>query len=436
MKSNQKLSIMFWLFKAKATKDGRAPLYARVTIGGDFKEISLNRKVLPKHWDTNLKRVTEASSESRTTNLSIAEAEVVLEKHFIVLQSQYEKITAQMLKNAYLGLPIMYDGGGIVVKEYEKRDTLLNAFSEFIEKFKKQVSKGLKSAGTLRHWISTKNKVEEFLKFQYGIEDIRLADIKYSFAEKFYDYTTLEVDEPLSEVTSKGHIKKIKQILKGCVSKDLIFKNPIQDYSCAGGEKEVAPLEMEEVQRIYHKDFGCDRLNEVRDVFIFQCFTGFAYQDVYGLSPEHIVKVGNKGERWLIKDRGKTGVSEMVPILPIVEDLIKKYEEHPYCIANNCLLPVNSNERYNGYLKEIGNICCIIRDEGERGLGTHLARHTFADIMLNSGVPLEDVSKMLGHKSIRTTQRYCRVRKNRISEIMYNVKNVLFNELGELKKVS
>lgn len=124
---------------------------------------------------------------------------------------------------------------------------------------------------------------------------------------------------------------------------------------------------------------------------------------------DHIVKVGLSAERWLIKDRGKTGVSEMVPILPIIEELTAKYKTDPYCIINNRLIPVNSNSTYNGYLKEIAAICGIGRE-----LNTHLARHTFADIMLNSSIPLEDVGKMLGHRNIRTTQRYAHVRKNRL----------------------
>jgi site-specific recombinase XerD len=269
------------------------------------------------------------------------------------------------------------------------------------------------------------------------LDDIDLVDIRYSFAEKFYDYVTLEVDEPLSEATAKGHLKKIKQILKDCVTKEYLLRNPVQEFSCAGGEKDVEPLEMEEVYRIYNHNFTTQRLIEVRDAFIFQCFTGFAYQDVYALSAKNIVKVGNKAERWLIKDRGKTGVSEMVPILPVVDQLINKYKVHPYCIANDCLLPVNSNARYNGYLKEIAAICEIVSvNLDDHGLSTHKARHTFADMMLNNGVPLEDVSKMLGHKSIRTTQRYCRVRKNRISESMSRIKTTLFTKSGELKNVS
>ncbi|UOE51365.1 tyrosine-type recombinase/integrase [Mucilaginibacter sp. SMC90] len=121
----------------------------------------------------------------------------------------------------------------------------------------------------------------------------------------------------------------------------------------------------------------------------------------------------------------------MVPILPIVEDLIEKYATHPYCQKNNRLIPVNCNARYNAYLKELTVICGIKRE-----LNTHLARHTFADIMLNNGVPLEDVSKMLGHKSIRTTLRYCRVKKYRISASVEKVKNILFTKSGILKKVS
>lgn len=149
------------------------------------------------------------------------------------------------------------------------------------------------------------------------------------------------------------------------------------------------------------------------------------------MKPENIIEFGLAKEKWLIKDRGETGVSEMVPILPIVDKLIKKYKHHSKCIVNNRLMPVDSNARYNGYLKGMTAIYGINRD-----LNTHLARHTFADIMLNSGVPLEDVSKMLGHKNIRTTQRYCRVRKGRISQSMQMAKNKLFSKDGELMLVS
>ena len=205
-------------------------------------------------------------------------------------------------------------------------------------------------------------------------------------------------------------------------------------FKCSGGDVEVISLEFWQVEKILHKPFTVERIAEVRDAFIFQCFTGFAYQDIYDLTPENIVLVGRKKERWLVKHRGKTEVGEMVPILPIVDELIARYRNHPYCIANNKLIPVNSNYRYNSYLKEIADLCEIRDITGNiRKLDTHDARHFFADMMLNNGVPLEDVSKMLGHKSIRTTMRYCRVRKSRISESVARVKQKLFTKSGELR---
>ncbi|WP_316801599.1 site-specific integrase [Pedobacter frigidisoli] len=170
-------------------------------------------------------------------------------------------------------------------------------------------------------------------------------------------------------------------------------------------------------------------MDKVRDAFVFQCFTGFAYQDIYALTPQHIKKHGVERERWLVKERGKTKVTEMVPVLPIVDEIIDKYKDDPYCRFKNSLLPVNSSAKYNTYLKELADICGIGRE-----LNTHLARHTFADIMLNVlEFPLEDVSKMLGHKSIRTTQRYARVKKRRIGNRMNAVKGLLFQADGQLK---
>lgn len=409
-------------------KDGTAPLYARITIDGDDEEISISTKVKPEHWDTLAKKVTDPTTEGRKANLEIAQAEIDLDRFFTILQSQHEFVTPLMLKKAYTEYvhPSKKIANPVTVSD----KTLLEAFADFIEKFGKQVKKGLRSHDTLKHWKTAFNKTKQFLTIQYKVNDINLSDIQYCFAEEFYDFHTIELEKSLSEITTKGYIKKIKQILKGCTSKNLIPKNPIHDYCCSGGEKEVAPLEMFEVQTIINKEFSIQRLEEVRDAFTFQMFTGFAFQDLYELSPANIVLVGSKAERWLIKDRGKTGVSEMVPILPIVEVLIHKYKDHPYCKSNNVLIPVNSNERYNGYLTEIAIISGIKRD-----LNTHLARHTFADIMLNAGVPLEDVSKMLGHRSIRTTLRYCRVRKERISQNMSIAKNVLFTETGQLKQV-
>lgn len=431
MKSNQKLSILFWLFKAKASRDGKAPIYARITIEGMNEEISLGRKTLPKFWDNKVKMVTEGSSEARITNQKIGKLKTDLESHFMLLQSQQGHITPAMLKNAYQGLPTCSQRKRSGSSTQDNTQTILEAFDQFIQTFDQKVKKNLRSEGTLRHWRSTRKKVSHYINYQYGRRDLDLREIRYSFADSFYNYLTLEVANPLAEPTAKKHIKKTKQILGACVNQELISANPISSFVCGADETDIPPLELYEVQTIYKKENLIERLAEVRDVYIFQCFTGFAYQDLYDLKPENIVRVGKNAERWLIKNRGKTGVSEMVPILPVVEEILEKYKGHPCCKINCKLLPVNSNAHYNGYLKELAIICNVARE-----LNTHLARHTFADIMLNSGVPLEDVSKMLGHKSIRTTQRYAKVRKPRISQNMEKVKSLLFTSEGKLRSVS
>ncbi|WP_439585169.1 site-specific integrase [Dyadobacter bucti] len=436
MKSNQKLSILFWLFKAKMTKDGKAPIYVRVTIDGLEDEISLGKKVSPQDWCSKSKKVTAPGMETKLINIAIDQARTALTSQFMVLQSQFASITPTMLKNVFKGKPVE-DHLDVPIKPSKKEQTLLEAFDEHIEKFELMVQRGMRSDNTLRHWRKLKRHVTAFMKHQYKSSDMKFSQLSGLFAEELYDYLTLHKPKPLAEVSARKDVKWTRQIVKIGVKKDLITRNPMDGFKCSGGEVEVIPLEFEQVERIYRKKMHVDRLAEVRDAFIFQCFTGFAYQDIYKLTRDSIVLVGTTKERWLVRKRGKTQVGEMVPILPIVDELIQKYKDHPYCIAFEKLIPVNSNVRYNTYLKEIADLCDIRDITGSiRRLDTHDARHFFADMMLNNGVPLEDVSKMLGHKSIRTTMRYCRVRKSRISENVAKVRNKLFSKAGQLRRVA
>lgn len=439
MKSNQKLFVMFWLKKSKATADGTAPIYARITIDGLSDEISTGRKAHPDFWDGKTKTVAKIARDSKATNQRIRQVETDLERLHGILQTQYDCIVPIMLKSVFFGKPAVPIKKEPEIVEKKGPDTLLGCFDEFISKFEVKVKNGTRDEGTLRHWRTTRRKVSSFINHQFQSEDLLLSDMDFIFADDFFDHLTLTIDEPLSEVTAKKEVKKVRQVIKPAVKRKIIPVNPLEGFNCSTPDKEVIPLELFQAEKIYRKEISIQRMAEVRDAFIFQCFTGYAYGDIYTLSPQNIIQVGNTGERWLIKDRGKTEVAEAVPILPIVEDLIEKYKSHPYCKAYNRLMPINSNYRYNVYLKELADICGISFDNisaNNQELNTHLARHTFAHIMLNNGVPLEDVSKMMGHKSIRTTQRYARVNKARISENVAKVRDKLFGKLGQLKKVA
>lgn len=429
MKSNQKLTVLFWHRKSKADANGLAPIICRISIDGSEAEFSIGKKVSIGHWDTEAKKA-KGGAEARIINKRITQISADLERHFTVLQMEHSHISPIMLRNVFNGLPFD-QRKGMPNKAVHQSATILTLTDGFVKEFEEMVDRGLRSAETLRQWRSTRNKIFEFVQYAFGRKDMVLQDIDYSFAPRFYRYLTVEREKVLQEAAAKKQVKNTKQILSIAESDGMISKNPIQKFRCGGDETDIQPLEFQQVCLLWQKEITIKRLEEVRDVFVFQCFTGFAFQDVHALTESHVVKVGLKGEKWLIKERGKTGVPEMVPVMPIIEQLIEKYRNHECRTIMGLLLPVNSNARYNGYLKEIAVLCGL-----DRELNTHLARHTFADLMLNVfGFSLEEVSKMLGHRTIRTTQRYAKVKKNKISQTWEKVKSKVFTEVGEFKQI-
>ena len=187
-------------------------------------------------------------------------------------------------------------------------------------------------------------------------------------------------------------------------------------------KKEVIPefLTEHELNRIVSKKFTSERLSQVRDVFLFCCYTGLAFVDVEKLKPSEI-GIGIDGTKWIFTHRQKTDALSRIPLLSVAIDILEKYKNHHDCINSGKVLPVLSNQKYNDYLKEIAGICSI-----NKKFTTHTARHTFATtVTLSNGVPMESVSKMLGHKNLKTTQHYARVLDRKLSDDM----NVLRNKI-------
>jgi integrase len=201
-----------------------------------------------------------------------------------------------------------------------------------------------------------------------------------------------------------------------------IDRNPFSNYKAKVREVERVYLSEGEIQNIINKDFKTDRLSLVRDIFLFSCFTGLAYIDVKNLTKSHI-SLGIDGEKWIFTHRQKTETASKIPILPITQMIIDKYEDHPESNNQNRLLPILSNQKMNAYLKEIAGVCEINKE-----LTFHIARHTFATtVTLTNGVPIESVSKMLGHKNLRTTQHYAKVLDKKVSEDMMILRNKMLN---------
>ena len=179
-------------------------------------------------------------------------------------------------------------------------------------------------------------------------------------------------------------------------------------------------LTEEELLKIYNKKISSQRLQLVRDIFIFSCYTGLAYIDVKGLKKDHI-GIGIDGEKWIFKNRQKTDTKSKIPVLPIAQEIIEKYSNHPKCLNEDTILPILTNQKMNAYLKEIGDLCDIPKE-----ITFHMARHTFAtSVTLTNGVPIETVSKMLGHTNIQTTQLYAHIYQAEVDKEFERLNNIV-----------
>lgn len=398
MKLSQEMSVSFWKRNGRINPEGKATIMVRIVINQERDGFSLGYQVEPHKFDTKSGMITGKTPEAVEINKHIFHVRNELIRHYNLLKANGANVTAAMLKNAYLGIGT------------EKR-TLLQVIDFHNEKFTEKVEKGKRSNGTLKKWKATRDKLVTYMKHVHKLPDIPLDRIEYAFAEDFFDYLTLTLG--LQDNSAMKYLKNTKQLLKLAVQRQWMQRNPLEDYACSYVNPERDILDIGELSMLFSKKIPIPRLEEAKDAYLFMALTGYAYKDAQLLTQDNVVKFFD-GEDWIVKNREKTWCRENVPLLPLAKEILAKYKDHPYCIANNCLLPIRSNQRFNGYLKEIADLCGI-----PKNLTTHTARHTFATtVTLANGVPLETVSAMLGHKSIRTTQIYAKIVASKISTDM------------------
>lgn len=398
MNLNQKFSVRFWLNKRKVNQQGLVPIWARITINGKIAECSTMKQVALSHWDAENSCVTKECRGAKEINKHLVMVEAEITKHYNVLCSTQEYITPEDVKNSYKGIKA-------------ERKTLLQVFAQFLQHLSDKKEAGDIKQKRYDRFVILKNKCMSFLKLKLKRADILLEDAKLSFITEFQQY--LRTSEKIGHNTAMKYAKDLKQVMRYAVTLEYVPSNKFTDFKCTYKRTKREFLDENELQRMYEKYMPITRLEEVRDCYIFSCYTGYGYADVEALSPEHIC-IGIDGLKWIIRDRQKTDTVENIPLLPIPLAIIEKYKRHPYCKANNKLLPLNSNQRYNGYLKEVADICNI-----KKNLTTHTARHTFATtICLTNDVPMETTMELLGHTDIRTTQIYGKIVQKKISKDM------------------
>ena len=392
-----KVSILFYAKRAKASVNGLVPIYTRITINGKRIELSSNRFVELSKWSTESGKMKGNSEEARSINSHLDMLKIQIIDMQMELVHKKIPLTTETLKSKILGVD-------------ERARMLIPIFEDHNNKIKELVGKEY-APGTLERYKTSLSHTIEFLQWKYKVSDIEINKIDHAFVTD-YEFWLRSVRNCANNTAVK-YIKNFSKIIKLCLANDWLDKNPFANYKSKVKEVERVYLSEDEIQKIIDKDFKTERLSLVRDIFLFSCFTGLAYIDVKNLTKSHI-SIGIDGEKWIFTHRQKTESASKIPILPITQMIIDKYSDHPKSNNEDRLLPVLTNQKMNAYLKEIAGVCEI-----EKELTFHIARHTFATtVTLTNGVPIESVSKMLGHKNLKTTQHYAKVLDKKVSEDM------------------
>lgn len=409
-------SITFYIKKDKVNDSGEAAIYAKVKANGTEVTFSTRKMVTPSRWkDTNhLNKTRDDGEKAMRTELGVIESG--FKQLFDGYDVQGMHVTAEVLKNNYFN-PVKV--------EKPKTHTLLELYELHNSKFLERVKAGMRSAESHTKYKSVHLHVIDFMKDVYGVNDFDLDKLNYEFIERFDLY--MRLNKKCGNNTTVKYIQFLRAVINSGIKYEWLNKDPFGRYEGKLQEVETHFLTEEQLQTIEEKVFSNERLNIIRDTFLFSCYTGYAPVDIAKLTWHEVTK-NIDGQLWIYTTRQKTKVKADVPLLPQAIQIMEKYRNHPKCIEKGLLVPYNTNQTMNQYLKEVGDVCNIPFD-----LSYYCARHTFATtVTMLNGVSMESVSKMLGHKRITQTQTYAKIVNDKVGREMKQLSEK-FNKLDSPK---
>lgn len=384
----KRLSILFFIKRSKLLKNGEAPIRVRITYDKIYVEIQLKRSIPVASWSQDKEKSIGKDANSKELNHYIDGLRVKFYQIYQDLELEGKLLSARAIVNRYQG-------------KDESQKTLYGVFKEHNENCRKLIDIDYADI-TVRRYDNCLKYLMEVIKEAYNENDILLRDVNGELIRKFEMH--LKVEKKCAQNTVIRYMKCLKKVMNLALANDWISKSPFVGIRFQEVEVHKEFLTQAELNTLYKKEFTIERLELVRDVFLFQCYTGLAFIDVYNLRAEHISE-DNDGNLWIMKSREKTKNMCNIPLLKIPLQILDKYAEHPYCLEEGVLLPVLSNQKMNSYLKEIADLCKI-----KKNLTTHTARYSFASVVaLANSVSLPNVAKMLEHSSTRMTQHYAKV---------------------------
>ncbi|WP_350293528.1 site-specific integrase [uncultured Croceitalea sp.] len=401
---NTSFAQLFYIKRRNLKKQAKVSIYLRLTVNGKRSELSISRKVDPEKWNAKTGKMRGSGIEAVQLNQYLDMIRAKVNRIQFQLVEEGNPFTAVDIKNIYQG------------KDREVK-MLLEVFDEHNRQMKKLVDKEF-AIGTWKRYFTTRNHIAEFIHHEYKRGDFPIQDVDLKFITRF-DYFMKSVKN-CNHNSSLKYINNFKKIVRLGVANGWIARDPFYNFKAKFKWIDREFLSNDELESLINLEIRWPRIDIVRDMFVFCCYTGLAYIDVQKLNQDNLVK-NIDGNLWIEAKRTKTNAKFSIPLLPTALGIIEKYKGHPKVINGECILPVLSNQKSNAYLKEIADLCGI-----KKNLTTHLARHTFAtSVTLSNGVPIETVGKMLGHKNLRTTQHYAKIINKKVSDDMAVLKDKL-----------
>ena len=386
-------SINFWISPSRVNKSGVTSINVTITLNGSRATFSSNKQVSPQDWDAGKQKVRGSNDTSKSINESLRQIRNrIYDKESELLDRGYV-LTADLLKDAYLDKI-----------DAIQNKTLCQLYEEYLESQSKAVGTNI-SDDTYYHYQRTLVLIKDYISKKYRRNDMALQELNYSFISDFD--TFLRKDYNQRKNTTVKHLRCLKRVVNVAIANRYLKFDPFLNYKVQREEVDKVFLTEEELRAIINKDFAIKRLERVRDIFIFCCFTGLSYSDVKTLDKSHF-ETDEAGRVWIKKHRVKTGVLFRVPLLPIPKLILEKYK------GGEKMLPVIDLSSTDAYLKEIADLCGI-----DKRISFHTARFTFATtVTITNRISLEVVSKMMGHTNTRMTSHYAKIVDKYIGEEM------------------
>ena len=396
--NQNKLSIRFVISKAKMNKRGLCPISCRLTYKLKRKAFSTGEFIIPQEWNSKKQKAILKTLKNKHINLQLQIISTNIKKAHLQLQLLDRDFGVEEIFAKYLG------------KTAKKEEYVISYFEKYLLKQSKLIGKDIK----LSTWKKSEyvcQDVTAFIEAKFGKKDFPLNKLDQAFLDDFEYY--LKTVKNQKQITINKAIQRLRKPIRVAVGEGYLDKDPFILHKPGRVRKDVIFLSKEELEQLENHDFVQPRLALVKDLFIFCCYTGLAYREMSNLKKEHLVK-GFDGNEWIQMKRQKTNKMISVPMLPQPKEIIQKYNQE-----TEYVLPKFSNQKINSYLKEIAHIVGI-----NKSISHHMARKTFAStILLYNGVPMEIVSELLGHSSMKITQEYYgQIVQNKVSEEIIRLK--------------